>query len=79
MAEGNGDKQQEVALPVPVIQGLSAGLILGQSKSEAEEFISSQDLDLSENVKNTLMLVCQFCKCKVLRPGYGTMTKTRVS
>jgi len=82
MAEESGNKElegQKVSLPDPVLQGLSVGMIMGQSKSKAEEFMTSEDVDLTENVKNTLVLVCQYCKCKVLKPGYGTLVKNKVS
>lgn len=62
----------------PVIQ-LSAELIAGQSKSKAESFLQFADVNESEDGRNTLVLVCKFCKCKVLKPGYGTMMKKEVS
>ncbi len=82
MAEA-GDGQGEGAVDTPasppeaVMEGLSAGLILGQSKSKAEEFVEFKDLKDSD--KNSSMIVCQFCRCKILRPGYGSLEKEEVS
>ena len=56
------------------------GLVLGQSKSKSESFREFGELD-AETVgaeKNAVFLVCRSCRCKVLKPGYGTLVEREV-
>ncbi len=55
--------------------------LMGQSKSSAEEFLLFKDLPEPVHVEGTnkLMLVCLNCKCKVMRPGQGSLTEKEVS
>ncbi|XP_003391598.1 PREDICTED: guanine nucleotide exchange factor MSS4-like [Amphimedon queenslandica] len=62
---------EEVAVP---ISRVTAELLTGQSKSNAVQLI---DFDLAkcygDDKKNSLMLICGNCKCKVMKPGTGTL------
>lgn len=62
----------------PAMEDITSGLMLGQSKSTGEEFLDFPDLENPREGKNKFVLVCQHCKCRVLRPGYGTLVDKEV-
>ena len=49
-----------------------------QSKSGSESFLEFGALEGAGEGKNSVFLVCRYCKCKVLRPGYGTLVEREV-
>lgn len=53
-------------------------MLMGQSKCSAEVFMLFDDLPKPVEGTNKLMLVCLNCKCKVMRPGYGSLTEKEV-
>ena len=68
------EKEAAAAPDIPV------ELVLGQSKSKSENFQEFGELD-PETVgsdKNKVFIVCRSCKCKVLKPGYGTLVEKEV-
>ena len=71
MAEGEG------AGSIP-ISGLTAELLMSQSKSGSEDLLDFGQLENASDGKNKLFLVCEHCKCKVMRPGYGTLVEKQV-
>ena len=36
------------------------------------------DVERPEEGKNKMFLVCDYCKCKVMRPGYGKLVEKEV-
>ena len=61
------------------ISAATAALLTGQSKSNADTFLEFKDIENPEEGKNRLFIICDHCKCKVMRPGYGTLTEKEVS
>lgn len=59
---------------------LSAALSLGQSKALAVCYYEFNELgqDATEEGKNSLALICRTCRCKVLKPNYGTLIEREV-
>lgn len=62
----------------PSMDEIAAGLKLGQSKSTGDVFIGFSELDNPREGKNKMVLVCQHCKCRVIRPGYATLVDKEV-
>lgn len=58
---------------------LSSALSSRQSKSSSEIFLEFSELENSRGDKNSKCLVCRHCKCKVLKPGYGTLLEREVN
>ena len=63
MAEENAASGQSEDVPTPTMDEITSGLMLGQSKSTG---------------KNKMVLVCQLCRCRVIRPGYATLVDKEV-
>ena len=65
----------------PNMEEITAGLVAGQSKSKDCVFMKFSEIEepSSEDGKNKLYLICQICKCKVLKPGFGTLVEREVS
>ncbi len=61
--------------PPPV---LAPETIMGQSKSEADEFINFSEVEHPREGKNKLFLVCEHCKCRVISPGYAAVVEKEV-
>ena len=60
------------------IGGASAALLMEQSKSEATDFVEFREVQSPEEGKNKLCLICEHCKCQVMRPGYGKLVEKEV-
>jgi hypothetical protein len=60
------------------MEEIAAGLKLGQSKSTGDVFVGFSDLESPQEGKNRMVLVCQHCKCRVIRPGYATLVDREV-
>lgn len=56
----------------------SSALLSRQSKSSSEMFLEFSELENVTEDKNSKCLVCRHCKCKVLKPGYGTLLEREV-
>lgn len=77
MAE-NQPSEEEWTKAGPTMGQVAAGLNLGQSKSEGEVFIGFSGLENPREGKNRMVLVCQHCKSRVIRPGYATLVDKEV-
>ena len=62
----------------PTMDEIAAGLKLGQSKSTGDVFIGFSEVENPREGKNKMVLVCQHCKCRVIRPGYATLVEKEV-
>ena len=62
------------------MEEITAGLVSGQSKSKESAFMKFSELEepSSGEGKNKLHLVCLMCRCRVLRPGFGTLVEREV-
>ena len=79
MAEGPGStKSPENGGETPSLD-LTGALQPHQSKSSSETFLEFRELEGAGEGKNRKCLVCRHCHCKVLKPGYGTLTEREVS
>ena len=78
MAEGKEESTPESRQDSVPISGITAQLLMGQSKSNSEEFIEFSQLDEPEKDKNKMFLICKRCKCKVMRPGNGALVEKEV-
>ena len=62
--------------------GASPQVPLPQSKSLAESFLEFGQLEPGTAVggegKNSMCLICRTCRCKVLKPGFGTLMEREV-
>ena len=56
----------------------SSALSSRQSKSSSDMFLEFSELENMREDKNSKCLVCRHCKCKVLKPGYGTLLEREV-
>ena len=75
MAEGSDNsKAPETNEATPNSDTASAH----QSKSSSESFLEFSELEGMGEGKNAVFLVCRYCRCKVLRPGYGTLIEREV-
>ena len=61
------------------IGGASAAVLMEQSKSEAMDLVEFREVQSPEEGKNKLCLICEQCKCQVMRPGYGKLVEKEVS
>lgn len=77
MAE-KGSPTDEAASNSPTMTEITSGLMVGQSKSTGEQFLGFSELEQPGDGKNKMVLVCQQCKSRVLRPGYGTLVDKEV-
>ncbi len=75
MAENSEPSSGEQA---PAALMITKEALMGQSKCSAEEFVLFKDLPEPVEGTNKLILVCLNCKCKVMRPGYGSFTVSEV-
>lgn len=79
MAEGEGGSpSQPRGENGPSMDEITSGLIAGQSKSTGEEFLQFSDLANPREGKNELVLVCNYCRCRVIKPGYATLVDREV-
>lgn len=78
MAENAQPSEEEAAGNGPTMDQISAGLMLGQSKSSGESFVGFSELETPKEGKNKMVLVCQLCRCRVIRPGYATLVEKEV-
>ena len=68
----------------PDQQGISSSaaaaalLMAVQSKSKAEELVEFKEVENPGEGTNKLFLVCDHCKCKVMRPGYARLVEKEV-
>ncbi len=63
------------------MEEITAGLVSGQSKSKDSVFMKFSELaepSCDGEGKNKLHLVCLMCKCRVLRPGFGSLVEREV-
>ena len=72
--QGEGDQSHLEALSA----GLGSALMSGQSKSTSESFQEFSELEGTGEGKNAKFLLCQFCHCKVLKPGYSALVEREV-
>ena len=72
------DLGEEIPEAGPVNLDELKDMIETQSKSKAEEFIQFSDVVNPGEGKNKLFLVCEHCKCRVIRPGYATLVEKEV-
>lgn len=81
MAEGSSEPPpgEETAGEGPSVEEVTRGLVSGQSKSKGEEFLQFGELENPKEGKNKLVLVCQHCRCKVIKPGFATLVDKEVS
>lgn len=80
MAEANSSNSRPSGGEVtPSMDEITAGLMLGQSKATDDHFIGFSELDNPREGKNKMVLVCQLCKCKVIKPGYATLVDKEVA
>ena len=77
MAE-KGSPTGEAASNSPTMAEIASGLMLGQSKSTSEQFLGFSELEQPGDGKNKMVLVCQQCRSRVLKPGYGTLVDKEV-
>lgn len=77
MAE-KGSPTDEAASNTPTMAEIASGLMLGQSKSTGEQFLGFSELEQPRDGKNKMVLVCQQCRSRVLKPGYGTLVDKEV-
>ena len=75
-----GDLASGVASSGLSMEEITAGLVSGQSKSKESVFMKFTEVEEPScgEGKNKLHLVCQMCKCRVLRPGFGTLVEKEV-
>lgn len=76
MAENNSSMNGGDA--APSMDEITSGLNLGQSKAVGDHFIAFSGLEDPREGKNKMVMVCQHCKCKVIRPGYATLVDKEV-
>lgn len=82
MAEKHEESPQEencqTGQQVISIGGASAAFLMEQSKSEATDLVEFREVQSPEEGKNKLCLICEHCKCQVMRPGYGKLVEKEV-
>lgn len=62
----------------PSMEEITSGLMLGQSKSTGDRFLEFSELESPRDGKNKMVLVCQRCKSRVIRPGYASLVEKEV-
>lgn len=77
MAEGT-DQSSNTGKP-PAALVISEEKLMGQSKSSADNFVQFKDLSEPQEGTNKLVMVCLYCMCKIIRPGYGSLVEKEVS
>ncbi len=78
MAEGSACSKDGGTGNGPSMDEIASKLLLGQSKSKGDTFISFSALANPGDGPNRVVLVCQHCRCQVLKPGYATLVEKEV-
>lgn len=60
------------------LSDITSDMIMHQSKSSSDDFIQFSELENPREGKNELFLICEQCKCRIVRPGFAVLTDKEV-